>query len=51
MGYEKIKYISSDSFDQQYLDNYEQGVIENKILLEMVLQLDPFKTKSERNSN
>ena len=51
MGYEKMKYISSNMFEQAYLDNYERGVIENKILFEMVLKQDPFKTKSERNSN
>lgn len=29
-----------------YIDNYEVGVIDNKILFEMVLQQDPFKTIS-----
>ena len=46
VGYEKVKYIGSQAFEQKYLDNYENGVITDKILMEVILKLDPFKTVS-----
>ena len=49
-GYQKIKYVSSKASEKNYLDDYESGVIENKILLEVQLELDAFKTESLRTS-
>ena len=36
--------------DRGYLDDYEANLFRDKILFEVVLQLDPFKTTSERLS-
>lgn len=33
-----------------YLDDYEEGVVTEKILLELILRLDSFKTVSKRYS-
>lgn len=35
---------------KNYEDDYEAGVIDSKILLEIQLELDPFKTISMRES-
>mmetsp|Transcript_14830 Transcript_14830/g.22996 ORF Transcript_14830/g.22996 Transcript_14830/m.22996 type:complete len:457 (-) Transcript_14830:84-1454(-) len=48
--YWKLKYESTKSNTKNYLDDYESGVIEDKILMEIVLNLDPFKTESLRSS-
>ena len=48
VGFEKLKYVGSQTFEQKYLDNYEKNVITDKILMEVILQLDPFKTVSQR---
>ena len=49
-SFEKLKYISTRSSSKSYLDDYEAGVIPDKILIEIQLQLDPFKTTSTRSS-
>jgi len=49
-GFSKLKYYSTNSVSKTYLDDYEKGVIPNKILLEVVLQMDPFKIESLRSS-
>ena len=36
--------------EHKYLENYEAGLFDDKIMLEVVLQLDPFKTISRRSS-
>jgi len=48
--YKKLKYHGYQTETNNYLDYYEKGVIKDKILLEIVLQLDPFKTESLRTS-
>ena len=50
VGYQKIKFVGQKSSEKKYLDNYEAGVVENKILIEIELQLDAFKTESLRTS-
>ena len=47
-SYSKIKFLKSFDTLRGYLDDYEAGLFRNKILLEIILQLDPFKTTSER---
>jgi len=49
-SYTKLKYVSQRSSTKNYLDDYEDGVVSDKILLEVVLQLDPFKTVSVRTT-
>lgn len=38
VGYKKLKYVGSQTFEQNYLDHYEKNVITDKILLEVILQ-------------
>lgn len=51
VGFEKLKYVDSQYFVQNYLDHYEKSVITDKILMEVILKLDPFKTVSTRQAN
>jgi len=46
----KLKYVSSKTSTLEYLDDYEKDVISNKILLEIQLEMDSFKTESLRTS-
>ena len=49
-GYNKVKYVSDKLHSKRYLDDHDKGVVIDKILLEVVLQLDPFKTVSVRTT-
>lgn len=48
--FQKLKYLKNKDIEKKYLNDYEAGLFEDKMLLEVVLQLDPFKTISERVS-
>ena len=48
--FEKLKYQRHHGLDANYADNYEEGVIEGKLLLEIEFKLDSFKTISQRSS-
>ena len=48
--FSKIKYLQNKDTIKNYLDDYEAELFEDKMLLEVTLQLDPFKTISERVS-
>ena len=45
-----MKYLKNKDTFKNYLDDYEGGLFQDKMLLEVTLQLDPFKTISERIS-
>jgi hypothetical protein len=45
-----LKYLKNKDSKKKYLDGYEKGLFEDKFLMEVILQLDPFKTISQRES-
>ena len=49
-SYSKIKYLKSVDTIRNYLEDYEENLFRDKMLLEVILQLDPFKITSERVS-
>lgn len=48
--FEKLKFSKSEVRENTYLENYEAGLINDPILFELELQLDPLKTISSRSS-
>ena len=49
-SFTKLKYNDKETAKLSYLDDYENGVIEGYIFLELELAMDPFKTVSVRQS-
>ena len=50
VSFAKLKYLKNIDTMKNYLDDYEAGFFQDKMLLEVILVLDPFKTISERIS-
>ena len=45
-GFEKLKFENARPIAKHYLDDYELTIIEDRILLEIELKLNPFIKKS-----
>ena len=46
----KIKYSKQRKFEKNLLDDYGRSVVENRIMYEFMLQLDPFKSNNQRSA-
>lgn len=48
ISYEKLKFNSAESKDVRFSDWYEEGVFEDKIIMEIVLKVDTNKMMNKR---